>query len=194
MTDAAATYYNKLGEFASHEAVDHSAGGYVRGDAHTNTVEGYFSIFKRGMKGVYQHCDERHLHRYLAEFDFRFNHYPKHWMTYALAAAIYVNFFAHHWLPDLRIALFAAIALLFWRTRVTFRNWRKDRWMPLLVGWFLVALFIWFAENIATFSHAWIYPSQKFGWTLVSPAKLGAWYLLMYISFALVAAAHGVKE
>jgi hypothetical protein len=45
----------------------------VRGDVHTNTVEGYFSIFKRGMKGVYQHCDEKHLHRYLAEFDFRYN-------------------------------------------------------------------------------------------------------------------------
>ena len=51
----------------------HSAGEYVRGDVHTNTVEGYFSIFKRGMKGVYQHCAEKHLHRYLAEFDFRYN-------------------------------------------------------------------------------------------------------------------------
>ena len=49
------------------------AGEYVRGDVHTNTVEGYFSIFKRGMKGVYQHCSEKHLHRYLAEFDFRYN-------------------------------------------------------------------------------------------------------------------------
>ena len=45
----------------------------MRGDVTTNTVEGYFSIFKRGMKGVYQHCDEKHLHRYLAEFDFRYN-------------------------------------------------------------------------------------------------------------------------
>jgi hypothetical protein len=53
--------------------VKHSAKEYVRGDVTTNTVEGYFSIFKRGMKGVYQHCDEKHLHRYLAEFDFRYN-------------------------------------------------------------------------------------------------------------------------
>jgi len=53
--------------------VNHSAGEYVRGDVHTNTIEGYFSIFKRGMKGVYQHCSEKHLHRYLAEFDFRYN-------------------------------------------------------------------------------------------------------------------------
>jgi transposase-like protein len=73
MTDNAATYYQKLGEFAEHGVVDHSSGEYVRGDVHTNTVEGYFSIFKRGMKGVYQHCSEKHLHRYLAEFDFRYN-------------------------------------------------------------------------------------------------------------------------
>lgn len=73
MTDDAATYYQKLEGFASHETVNHAANEYVRGDVHTNTVEGYFSIFKRGMKGVYQHCSEKHLHRYLAEFDFRYN-------------------------------------------------------------------------------------------------------------------------
>jgi len=61
-------------DFASHETVKHSIGEYVRGDVHTNTIEGAFSIFKRGMKGVYQHCKEKHLHRYLAEFDFRYNH------------------------------------------------------------------------------------------------------------------------
>ena len=52
---------------------DHSIGEYVRGDVHTNTMEGFYSIFKRGMKGIYQHCSERHLHRYVAEFDFRYN-------------------------------------------------------------------------------------------------------------------------
>jgi len=66
--------YNILGDdFASHEAVNHSAKEYVRGTVTTNTVEGYFSIFKRGMRGVYQHCSEKHLHRYLSEFDFRYN-------------------------------------------------------------------------------------------------------------------------
>src|SRR6202050_4991843 len=60
-------------EFASHETVKHSDKEYARGDVTTNTVEGYFSIFKRGMRGVYQHCTEKHLHRYLAEFDFRYN-------------------------------------------------------------------------------------------------------------------------
>jgi transposase-like protein len=73
MTDEG-TYYREIGrEFASHQTVNHKQEEYVRGDAHTNTAEGFFSIFKRGMKGVYQHCDEKHLHRYLAEFDFRYS-------------------------------------------------------------------------------------------------------------------------
>ena len=70
--------YTKVGaEFAAHETVNHSAKEYARGDVTTNSVEGYFSIFKRGMRGVYQHCGEKHLHRYLAEYDFRYNHRVK---------------------------------------------------------------------------------------------------------------------
>lgn len=77
MTDDSATYYKKL-TAAEHETVNHRAEEYVRHEdgkpvIHTNTVEGYFSIFKRGMKGIYQHCGEQHLHRYLAEYDFRYN-------------------------------------------------------------------------------------------------------------------------
>ena len=73
MTDQA-TWYKKLGaEYASHETVDHNEYEYARGDVTTNTVESYFSVFKRGMRGVYQHCGEKHLHRYLAEYDFRYN-------------------------------------------------------------------------------------------------------------------------
>jgi transposase-like protein len=73
MTDAAQQYRGIGQEFSDHDWVEHAAYEYVRGDVHTNTVEGYYSIFKRGMKGVYQHCKEKHLHRYLAEFDFRYN-------------------------------------------------------------------------------------------------------------------------
>lgn len=119
-------------------------------------------------------------------FDFRFTTYPPRWATWVLAVAIYVNFFAHHWLPDVRMALFAAMIVLFARTRIYFTVWREPRWMPLLAGWLLVALFIWFAENLGTFARAWTYPDQAHGWAMVSPAKLGAWYLLMYISFVLV--------
>ena len=59
--------------FGAHGSVNHSVGEYGRGPIHTNTIEGYFSIFKRGMKGIYQHCGKQHLHRYLAEFDFRYS-------------------------------------------------------------------------------------------------------------------------
>jgi transposase-like protein len=73
MTDEAGQYCSADKHFASHGFTRHSAGEYVRGEIHSNTIEGYFSIFKRGMKGTYQHCGEKHLHRYLAEFDFRYN-------------------------------------------------------------------------------------------------------------------------
>jgi len=73
MTDSAKMYNNVGKAFASHETVNHMAKEYARGNVTTNTVEGFFSVFKRGMKGVYQHCNEKHLHRYLSEFDFRYN-------------------------------------------------------------------------------------------------------------------------
>lgn len=74
MTDTAPYYKRGNLGTAQHEMVNHYANEYVRGEAYTNTLEGFFSVFKRGMKGVYQHCGEQHLHRYLTEFDFRYNH------------------------------------------------------------------------------------------------------------------------
>ena len=127
-------------------------------------------------------------------FDFRFTRYPARWATWLLAAAIYVNFFAHHWLPDIRLLLFLATALLFFRTRVHFRIWQDHRWMPLLFGFFLVALFIWGAENIGTFANAWTYPDQSGEWRMVSLGKLGSWYLLMLISFVLVSLVQPIQR
>lgn len=73
VTDEAGQYTYLKRDFAGHEYVSHGKGEYGRGPIHTNTIEGYFSIFKRGMKGVYQHCAKKHLHRYVAEFEFRYN-------------------------------------------------------------------------------------------------------------------------
>lgn len=72
-TDEAMRYMSIGRFFYDHQTVHHGKGEYVRDDAHTNTIEGYFSIFKRGMKGVYQHCTKKHLHRYVAEFNFRYS-------------------------------------------------------------------------------------------------------------------------
>ena len=142
-----------------------------------------FSGFMYGAVGSY-------FARVWRIFNLRFEPYPRSPWPQFLASAIYVNFFTHHWLPDVRLALFAAMGLLFWRTKASFTVWRERRRMPLLLGWFLVAMFIWFAENLGTFARAWTYPGQEHAWHLVSPMKLGAWYLLMYISFVLVAAVH----
>ena len=76
-TDTSSVYKNVGKEFASHEKVNHFEKEYGRGDVTTNTIEGFFSIFKRGMKGVYQHCSEEHLQRYLTEFDFRYSNRAK---------------------------------------------------------------------------------------------------------------------
>lgn len=73
MTDESHLYKRVGKTYSDHETVKHKIKKYVRGDVSTNAIEGYFSIFKRGMKGVYQHCSEKHLHRYLAEFEFRYN-------------------------------------------------------------------------------------------------------------------------
>lgn len=72
-----AKHYSELKPDYHHDTVNHGDEEWARGDVHTNTVEGFFSVFKRGMKGVYQHCSEKHLHRYLAEFDFRYSNRVK---------------------------------------------------------------------------------------------------------------------
>jgi uncharacterized membrane protein YoaT (DUF817 family) len=120
-------------------------------------------------------------------FDFQFDHHPPMGAVYALAIAIYLNFFAHHYLFDARYLLFLAAAALFGRTWIYYTVWRVQRRMPLLLGLFLVALFIWIAENLGTITKTWLYPHQIAGWSAVSFGKLGSWFLLLLISYALVA-------
>jgi len=126
-------------------------------------------------------------------FDFRFSNYPPVWTTWLLAALIYVNFFTHHYVFDLRYGLFAFAALIYGRTVVHFTIDEVPRRMPLLVGFLLVSLFIWFAENISSFSAVWLYPHQLKSWSPVSLGKLGSWFLLMIISFVLVASVHAPR-
>lgn len=122
--------------------------------------------------------------------DVRFVRFPPLWLQALLAAAVYINFFTHHWAPDFRLGLFLASAIIYAPSLFYYRPDRAERPMPLLLGLVLVALFIWFAENLGTFARAWVYPSQNGGWHPVSLDKLGSWYLLMIISFVLVATMH----
>jgi uncharacterized membrane protein YoaT (DUF817 family) len=121
-------------------------------------------------------------------FDFQFTRHPPLWALYLLSVAIYVNFFAHHYAVDVRPGLFVVVALLFGRSWIHYRVWQMRRSMPLLLGLFLVALFIWFAENIGTLTRTWLYPHQSVAWSMVSLGKLSSWFLLLIISYVMVAA------
>ena len=121
-------------------------------------------------------------------FEFRFTGHPRWNHTALLAVAIYLNFFADHWKFDVRWLLFVVVAWMFGPCRVHYRVRRKYRRMPLLLGFMLVALFIWFAENLGTFTRAWMYPAQHRAWHMVPPEKIGSWLLLMIISYVMVSA------
>ncbi len=136
--------------------------------------------------GFMYSCIGSYICRAWRLFDFRFTRHPPRWTLIALSCAIYANFFTHHYAPDLRLLLFAACILLFARTTIYFKVWREYRSMPLLLGLFLVSLFIWFSENIGTYTQTWLYPSQRHGWAMVAPEKLGSWFLLLIISYTLV--------
>ncbi len=130
-----------------------------------------------------------YMARVIRIFDMRFAPYPPFWMTALLAVAIYVNFFAHHFVPDIRLVLFAATIVLFARTRIWFRISAqadaRDWWMPLPVAAFLSFLALWVAENVGTATGTWLYSGQVPG-QMVSFAKLGSWYLLLYVAFVTV--------
>jgi len=123
--------------------------------------------------------------RVIRIFSMRFAPYPPFWATMVLAVAIYVNFFAHHFLPDIRLVLFAATLLLFARTRVWFINTTKARWMPMPIAAVLAAFALWVAENVGTATGTWLYSGQLPG-QAVTFAKLGSWYLLLYVAFVTV--------
>ena len=126
-----------------------------------------------------------YMARVIRIFDMAFAPYPRFGLTLGLAAAIYVNFFAHHFLPDIRLGLFAATLIVYARTRVWFRIDRADRWMPLPVAALMSSVALWLAENVGTATGTWIYSGQLPGQT-VSLAKLGSWYLLLYVAFVTV--------
>ena len=126
-------------------------------------------------------------------FDFRFSNYPPSWVATLIVLLVYINFFTHHYTFDIRWVLLLATLIFFWKTKIFFRVEKHYRHMPLLLGWLLVALFIWLAENIATYVNIWIYPNQKDEWSMVSIGKMSSWYLLMMLSFVLITLVNSIK-
>lgn len=128
-------------------------------------------------------------------FDLKLERYPSYWLSVPLCLAIYVNFFTNRYVQDIRFLLIPAVFVIFLRTRVYFTVWRQQpRHMPLIVSFALIGFFIWVAENIATFFGAWVYPEQSARWTTVSFQKFSSWFLLVIISFLIVADLKHVRE
>ena len=119
---------------------------------------------------------------------------PRYLWSVTLCVLIYLNFFTNHFIPDLRILLIPAVFLLFARTSVTFVVTRARRAMPLALGFCLTAFFIWIAENVSTFYGAWQYPDQVHVWTVVSTNKITSWFLLVIISFIIIASLKHLKR
>jgi uncharacterized membrane protein YoaT (DUF817 family) len=165
--------------------------------AHGSWIYPEHSLLRIGgvplFSGFMYGCIGSYIARAMRLFEISFISYPPAWTTWALAIASYINFFSHHYLPDIRVCLFGFSALIFWRAAFVFKPDRRERRMPMLLGFVLVALFIWFAENLGTFASAWRYPSQRDNWQLVPIEKLSAWYLLMLLSFVLVTLVHRPK-
>lgn len=123
-------------------------------------------------------------------FALRYTDYPPVKLTLLLVALIYLNFFSHHYIWDMRWVLTAASVFLFYKTQLFFTVNQQSHRMPVLLVFFGVAIAIWVAENIATYSHVWLYPNQQKAWQMVSIAKISSWYLLMLLSFVLVMLVH----
>lgn len=120
-------------------------------------------------------------------FDLKFVHWPSLPISTLLAILIYGNFFTNRYIPDLRMVIFLFLAIAFFKTSVLFNTNGRTRAMPMLLSFFLIAIFIWIGENICTFLGAWHYPHQKAGWSVVKLQIMSSWFLLVIVSVIIVA-------
>jgi uncharacterized membrane protein YoaT (DUF817 family) len=126
-------------------------------------------------------------------FKLELKNYDSYTPSVILCVLIYANFFTHHFIPDLRIALIALTFIVFRKTWVSFTVTDRLRKMPLNLAFALIAFFVWVAENISTYLGAWKYPDQIHAWTIVSGQKITSWFLLVIISFIIVAYLKHIK-
>lgn len=134
------------------------------------------------------------LARSVRLFAVSFQRLPSFAILFGLAVASYLNFFSHHFVPDARWLLFALSLWCFWSTQVRFSiagRQYQQAFLPYVLG---CAVLIWIAENIATFSNIWLYPSQVAAWHWVGVGKIGSWYLLLLLSLVLVLAVMGRRD
>lgn len=120
--------------------------------------------------------------------------WPPFLVVVPLAAAIYLNFFTHHYWLDIRWILSGLVIIVFWKSWVLYEVNGTSYRMPLALSFVLIGFFIWIAENIATYFSAWEYPNQAEAWSLVHLGKVSSWLLLVIVSFLIVATLKQVKE
>ena len=120
--------------------------------------------------------------------------WPKSIYAILISSLIYLNFFTHHYLYDLRWVLTVLLLVIFFRTAVTFQIFEQRYKMSLTLSFLLIGFFIWIAENITTFLGAWQYPNQEAAWSLVHIGKISSWFLLVVISVIIVAQLKRVKN
>ncbi len=156
---------------------------------------GYFKIWNVPLYSGFMYAS---IGSYIAaswkQFDLQLTNYPKHIYSVFLAGLAYLNFFTHHFIPDFRWIFIVGIFALYWKTKVKFTPRIREYSMPLSLGFILIACFVWIAENIGTFYGAWLYPSQIHAWDVVSLNKITSWFLMVIISFIIVAYLKHVKE
>lgn len=127
-------------------------------------------------------------------FDLHIYQWPASIFAVLIGALIYMNFFTHHYLYDIRWILKALLFLIFFRTIVSFRVNEKIYKMPIILSFLLIGFFIWVAENITTFLGAWQYPNQEQAWSIVHIGKISSWFLLVIISIIIVVQLKKVKS
>jgi uncharacterized membrane protein YoaT (DUF817 family) len=120
--------------------------------------------------------------------------WPRYGIVSILGFAIYLNFFTDHYIMDFRWILDGLIVILFFKTFITFTLRNKGYKIPLVLSFLLIGIFIWIAENLATFFGAWQYPNQQSGWHFVHLGKISSWLLLVIVSFIAVALLKHVKK
>lgn len=126
-------------------------------------------------------------------FNLKLINYPRYSFSIILCSLIYLNFFTHHYIPDFRYFLIPAVFILYWKAWVEFTPDKRTYRLPLGVSFLLIAFFVWVAENIGTYYGAWQYPTQIHAWEVVSYSKITSWFLMVIISFIIVAYLKHVK-
>ncbi|HKH12794.1 MAG TPA: DUF817 domain-containing protein [Rubrobacter sp.] len=150
--------------------------------------EGFFEVFDVPLYSGFMYAS---VASYMCQawrlLDLDLENYPPYALSVPLSIGIYLNFFTHHFIPDLRWVLAAGVFIVFFKTRVLFTATHRRRSMPLVLAFVLIGFFVWIAENLSTYLGAWTYPGQAGGWEVVSLQKISSWCLLVIVSFVIVA-------